>query len=517
MKILSFKPGHDGSVALVDAGELKFALEGEKDSFARHDVVSPRLLIQAAELVPEPPDVICESGWVKGFDSLEPLVGAGYYGLDGPAIAEREGKWFGHPVKHFSSSHERSHLMGAFGMSPFQQGKPCYALVWEGAIGDFYLIHSDMRFEKLGRPLFEPGSKYSFLYHIADDRPEPLLSSDWPGKVMALAAYGSPGPCNHDEQALIDFLWTQFKWTKTWRDDFAWSPFYRIGVESQEFKDLARKVTDLLFAEFHDFATKHLRNGYPLIIGGGCGLNCEWNTLWRESGLFEDVFVPPCPNDSGSAIGTAVDAMFQLTGQAKLSWSVYAGLEFDQNEDQPSYESRPLDFDEVADLLARGSVIAWVQGRYEIGARALANRSLLAAPFESEMRDRLNTIKGREAYRPIAPICLEEDVEKHFDWRGPSPYMLYFQKVTDPRLKAVTHVDGTARLQTVNFEQNEPVTRLLRAFRRRTGAGVLCNTSLNFRGRGFINSMSDLIRYCQEHGVSEFVVGDRMCRLPNPA
>ena len=173
------------------------------------------------------------------------------------------------------------------------------------------------------------------------------------------------------------------------------------------------------------------------------------------------------------------------------------------------YSTVVLDYRQLAAFLLDGHVIGWVQGRYEMGPRALGNRSLLASPFPAAMRDRLNSIKQRESYRPVAPVCLEEDVGRDFDWVGPSPHMLYFQRVRSPTLQAITHVDGTARVQTVNQNQNPRLHRLLTEFRELSGHGVLCNTSLNFKGRGFINRMSDLIRFQKAADIDGMVVGDK--------
>jgi hydroxymethyl cephem carbamoyltransferase len=294
---------------------------------------------------------------------------------------------------------------------------------------------------------------------------------------------------------------------RTKKSELSWSPFHNIGVEHPDFKNLAGKFSDVLFDRFHQFAKGHLRKGYPLLIAGGCGLNCEWNTKWKETKLFADVFVPPVANDTGSAIGTAVDAQYFYTKNAKVSWDVYSGPEFvwDVAVGGP-FKRVPFSHEAVARFLADGNVLAWVQGKCEIGPRALGNRSILAAPFEKEMQARLNIIKQREQYRPIAPVCLEEDVSEMFDWQGPSPYMLYFQNVKSERLKAITHVDNSARVQTVNCFQNEPLYDLLKAFKAVSGFGVLCNTSLNFSGRGFINRISDLVRYVQERELDGFVV-----------
>ena len=172
-----------------------------------------------------------------------------------------------------------------------------------------------------------------------------------------------------------------------------------------------------------------------------------------------------------------------------------------------------MDVEEVASELANGSVFGWVQGKYEIGPRALGNRSIIAMPFTKEIHARLNKIKNREGFRPIAPICLEEEMDRWFDHHGPSPYMLFFQQVKTDALKAITHVDGSARLQSVTEQSNPEMFKLLTEFKKQTDYGVLCNTSLNFNGFGFINHMSDLVRYAKNHGLDGLVVEDKFYRL----
>lgn len=513
MKILSFKPGHDGTVAFVDGGKLRFSIEAEKDNWPRYAEIPPTLFLRSLELADAAPDVFALSGWVKGFHSVSDPVGSGYFGADVGTVIDRPQRLMGQDIRFFSSSHERSHLMGVYGMSPFPQGQPCYVLVWEGNIGAFYHIDEAVRVTKIGDVLEDPGNKYAFLYALADPS-FPLGKGQFrfedAGKLMALAGYGEAGPATKEEQKLIDFVLScRSILLRVDKRELGDSPFFNAGVESQPFKNLARRFSDALFERFADFARKHLTAGLPLLVAGGCGLNCDWNTHWERLGLFEDVFVPPCANDSGSAIGTAVDALRHYTGQAKIDWTVYAGEEFVLDDaDLAGVVAAPLDLAEMAHRLSEGAVLAWVQGRYEIGPRALGNRSLLAMPFTREMHARLNRIKQREGFRPIAPVCLEEDVPHHFDSRGPSPYMLFFQNVRSENLKAVTHVDGSARIQSVNAGQNPRLHALLTAFKRRTGCGVLCNTSLNYKGMGFINHLSDLVDYAREVGLDGFVVGD---------
>jgi predicted NodU family carbamoyl transferase len=254
-----------------------------------------------------------------------------------------------------------------------------------------------------------------------------------------------------------------------------------------------------------------MKKQLPLVVAGGCGLNCDWNTKWKDTSLFSDVFVPPVSNDSGSAIGTAIDAQFHLTGNPKIDWTVYSGLNFITAD---SFDSAPYDvyeanYDLIADMLANNLILGWVNGRYEIGPRALGNRSILAAPFRASTRVRLNEIKQREQFRPIAPVCLEEEAARWFGCDQASPYMLYTYRVTTDALSAVTHVNGTARLQTVSSVTNGRLYELLVAFKARTGYGVLCNTSLNFKGKGFINKIDDLSRFAVNHNLDGFVVNGR--------
>jgi predicted NodU family carbamoyl transferase len=514
MRILSFKPGHDGQVAYLKDGNLEFSIEGEKDSWPRHEVVTCDLFLRCLDKVGAAPDVAALSGWIKGQFAANPTAQGGYYGETESTIVDREQSAFGRRVRYFSSSHERSHLLCAYGMSPFPQGVACNALVWEGNIGAFYRIDEQVGIRKIGQVMEEPGNKYAFLYALADPtfirRPGSFRFED-AGKLMALAAFGRGGAPSGAERELInDLLAHPAILVGLDKASLAANRFFNIGLDDQAFRDLARKFSDAIFERFYRFAEKHLDRSLPLLVSGGCGLNCDWNTAWARSGLFPAVFVPPCANDSGSAVGTAIDAQRHYTGNAKISWTAYAGEKFEIDAaDLHGIASRPLAHDEVAAFLLADRVIAWVQGRYEMGPRALGNRSLLAAPFSAATHARLNAIKEREDFRPIAPVCMAEEVDEHFEAFGPNPHMLFFQKVRTPKLRAVTHVDGTARVQSVTAQENGPLHALLSSFKARTGCGVLCNTSLNFKGKGFINRMSDLLAYARARGLDGFVVHDR--------
>ncbi|MGI2030336.1 carbamoyltransferase C-terminal domain-containing protein [Endozoicomonas acroporae] len=243
------------------------------------------------------------------------------------------------------------------------------------------------------------------------------------------------------------------------------------------------------------------------IFSGGCALNCEWNSGWIKSGLFSDVFIQPCANDSGSAIGTAVDAMLFYTGNAKIEWTVYSGEEpvHDDLEEKDYFEVSDFNPSDVAQYLKNDIVLGWVKGKYEIGPRALGARSILASPINKKMLDKLNQIKRREEFRPIAPMCLEEDMGKYFEPSTPSPFMLQFRNVISDHIPAVTHVDRSARPQSVSLKETPDLYETMLEFKKITGVSVLCNTSLNFNGFGFINRLSDMGRFAIKHGLDGFV------------
>ncbi|MBI2994138.1 MAG: proline dehydrogenase [Gammaproteobacteria bacterium] len=514
MIVLSYNPGHDGAFAYLEDGRLVASIEAEKDSHYRHSSLAVPDVFSVLSELKEIPDVLCRGGWWTSDPHQSKQRGvAGYHGVRNTEIVVGKMRLLGRTVEYFSSSHERSHLLCAFGMSNLPKGTPCYALLWEGVIGSFYEIDSELNLTKLADVMPEPGHRYALLYGLADPTFDMSIAefsrfSD-AGKLMALASFSKRSRPSDEEERIIAFLMQDClhlnpKECETLRH----CRHYNVGLDDQEFRNFAGIVSDRIFDRFYQFAKSNMKKRMPLLITGGCGLNCDWNTKWRESNLFSEVFVPPVPNDSGSAIGTAIDAQFHFTGNPKIKWSVYAGLEFVANGafDASLYDEYKTDYAMVADMLTSNLIIGWVNGKSEIGPRALGNRSILASPFKESTRVRLNDIKQREQFRPIAPVCLEEDAARWFGCDRPSPFMLFTQPVSTDALTAVTHVNGTARIQTVSFVTNSHLHELLRAFKARTGYGVLCNTSLNFKERGFINNIADLSSYTIEHSLDGFVI-----------
>lgn len=515
MKILSLKPGHDGAVAYVEDGKLGFSLEAEKDSFERHAVLSPSTFLQALELMPSSPDVIALSGWHKFIGepyALQQSIGAGYAGLG--ELRDLPFQLFGRDVRYFTSSHERSHLYCAVALAPYAPIDQCVILLWEGVIGSFYHWRNGGSNIRRIPVLWQPGARYGALFALADPTFPTTMASprhEDAGKLMALAAYGNAEQLTNEERSTVERLLRSDSSLYPFRKEaYRESPLFNCEVEAASLKNAARYLSDRLFELFLEAARTSCPHDLPLIISGGCGLNCEWNTRWRNCGLFTSVFVPPVCNDSGSAIGTGVEAASHFGGECALDWSVYCGAPFvmDVVADHSEWQIEPLDAAGVAARLARDEVIAWVQGRYEIGPRALGHRSILASPLNEGNRDRLNAIKRRAHYRPIAPCCLDNELALHFEGQGEDPYMLYFHRVSTAALPAITHVDGTARVQVVKAGDGSTFEGILSACRDVTGFGVLCNTSLNFPGLGFINRLSDLLAYAGVTGIDCAVVED---------
>lgn len=516
MNILSFNPGHDGAFAYLRNGRLIFSFEAEKHSHYRHSPVSVTDVFDVFAEINDVPDVLCRGGWWPGDGTMpgRDLL-AKYRGVANDEIVVGE-KWLmGKKIKYFSSSHERSHLLCSFGMSDLAKGTPCYALLWEGVIGAFYSIDAGLNITKIADVMPEPGHRYALLYALADPTFD-TRTADYSrlsdaGKLMALASFSMRNEPSQEEEEIISFLMQDCSHLKP-RDCESLDRLshYNVGLDDLEFRNFAGIFSDRLFDRFYNFAKDNLIKGMPLLISGGCGLNCDWNSKWRETGFFSEVFVPPVANDSGSAIGTAIDAQFYFTGNPKISWNVYSGSEFIFNPfDLSQFDEYSVSHSVVAEMLDSNLIIGWVHGRSEIGPRALGNRSILAAPFHASTKERLNEIKQREQFRPIAPVCLEEESGRWFGCNHPSPYMLYTQIVSSDKLAAITHVNKTARIQTVSPTSNRNLHDLLVAFKARTGYGILCNTSLNLKGKGFINSMAELSTYAIEHGLDGFVVDGR--------
>ena len=250
----------------------------------------------------------------------------------------------------------------------------------------------------------------------------------------------------------------------------------------------------------------HARTDLPdLCLAGGVALNCVMNARLRDESPFRRIFVQPAAGDAGTALGAAyvIDARERRASRPFTMNHAYLGPGYTDDEIRAALDRAKLPYtrpDDIAvaaaELLAADKIIGWFQGRMEFGPRALGARSILASPADPNMKDRLNDIKGREEFRPVAPAVLEEHTGDFFEPAGPSPFMLFVTRVrkeTEHLIPAVRHTDGTARIQTVSERDAPLYHRLIHAFMARTGIPVVVNTSFNTRGNPIVCTPEDAL------------------------
>jgi carbamoyltransferase len=337
-----------------------------------------------------------------------------------------------------------------------------------------------------------------------------------------------------------------------WTSLFGLPPRPRESNLDQRYMDMAlaiQQVTEEIVFRLAD-TTKRLTGAENLVMAGGVALNCVANGKLLRRGTFKDIWIQPAAGDAGGALGAALAAWHIGSGRERKlpnpamdqMQGAYLGPEFSSDEmvrlarrHQAPYK-RYQDYDElikeVAALLAQGLVAGWFQGRMEFGPRALGNRSILGDPRHPEMQKRLNLkIKYREGFRPFAPSVLMEECANYFELETPSPYMLLVAPVQPAKcnplpegyenlemfdrlyhlrseVPAITHVDYSARIQTVHKETNERYWRLIKAFQELTGCGLIVNTSFNVRGEPIVCTPEDAYQCFMRTEMDYLVLGD---------
>jgi carbamoyltransferase len=344
-------------------------------------------------------------------------------------------------------------------------------------------------------------------------------------KVMAMASYGRPAQIDELRRAVRTSGDGRFTVEPIDLGELAprllsgddWLPVHA---------DLAASVQRRLEEVLLDLTRwLHARTGEAnLTMAGGVALNCVANARLAREGPFERIWVQPAAGDAGTALGAAL-YLSALSGDKVQPMATAAlGSGFHDDEIGAALEAagvmyeRPRDIPEaVADVLAANGTVAWFQGRSEFGPRALGHRSLLADARASDNVERLNAVKGREQFRPVAPMVLEDRAADIFEGQLPSPYMLFTHRVRDgwaERIPAVVHVDGTARIQTVDPQEEPLVARMLEAFEARTGVPVVVNTSLNTAGRPIVDDPRDALECFGSAPVDALAIGPFMVRRP---
>lgn len=340
---------------------------------------------------------------------------------------------------------------------------------------------------------------------------------------------------------------------KKWQVLFGIPPRSAESLLTQEHSDMAlaiQEVTEEVMVRLAK-TVKELTGAHYLVMAGGVALNCVANEKIRAAGIFKDVWIQPAAGDAGGALGAALAGYHIWAGKDRFltnKWNdgkdamqgSYLGPEFSDIDTMRvvrkynavcfPHNSYDELCDKVAELISTEQVIGWVQGRMEWGPRALGNRSILGDPRASDMQKKLNLkIKQREGFRPFAPSVLIEDVREYFDTKQASPYMLFtapvkksrqkplaptgmdlFERLYIPRsdIPSVTHLDYSARIQTVSKETNEKYWKLINAFKKKTGYSVIINTSFNVRNEPIVCTPDDAYRCFMSTNMDYLVVGN---------
>jgi carbamoyltransferase len=351
-----------------------------------------------------------------------------------------------------------------------------------------------------------------------------------PGKVMGLAPYGKPSKYYEKLRSFIKFNDRDYpfrfdvpgKWRVKGGNIFEpyvfianslypggrvpWSPHGDLHPDAVDLAWAVQAVTEETMLHLAKWAKEHTGED-KLGLAGGVALNAKANMVIHYSKTFNDMFIFPAANDAGGPIGAAAYVYEHVLGgkmKRRRLKTVYLGPEYSDEEvkkvvERGGWNAKYVgdDVNEVADLIVKGFVVAWYQGRAELGPRALGNRSIIADPRRKDMWGIVNRIKGREWWRPLAPSLLEEDANKYFVDPVPHQFMILMYKFRPEMCEvvpAVCHVDQTARPQTVTRDQNRTWYELIKAFKDETGEGIIMNTSFNLAGEPLVETPQDAIK-----------------------
>ena len=543
---------HDSAAALVRNGELLAAAQEERFTRKKHDFSFPinavRFCLQQAGL--EPNDLDAVAYYEKPFIKFERIL-LTYLGTFPRSFRSytkamplwlKQKLWIPHLIRKeldydgpiYFTEHHQSHAAAAFLVSPFEEaailtldgvGEWATSTIGVGS-GNAIKILKEIHFpHSLG--LF-----YSALTYYLGFR---VNSAEY--KVMGLAPYGEPRYMSKMRELI------RFEPDGSFALNMRYFSFdYGLTMTNRHFEKLfgqpRRKPEDPL-TDFHRdvaasgqkmledvvvAAARALRNETglsKLCFSGGVALNSVANGVLLREGIFDDIYIQPAASDAGSSLGAALFVENQLNEKPRrfvmshAFWGTPAKTEEIENflsDNGIPHKKLPEDklLEETVNQLAEGKIVGWFQGRSEFGPRALGNRSILADPRRAEMKDTINArVKFREPFRPFAPSVTEEEAWKFFEIDRPSPFMLFVARVKQPeKIPAVTHVDGTARLQTVSESQNPRFYRLLRTFGEITGVPVLLNTSFNVRGEPIVDTPKEAFICFMRTGLDVLALGD---------
>ena len=522
MIVLGLSGGHDANFCVVRDGEVLGAWEKERFTRRRHDVGDVRPYVRAAlawlGLTPDDIDLVATS------EPIRPGLGPGHTVLHGDRYDRPDG-WthqrvevLGRTYAAISVPHHLAHAAYARYLSP----APSTAVItWDagGDVGSGASCSTTVsawtggRLDGLERVEGANLGSLWYLYaHVV------FGDENTAGKLMGLAALGTDALDGTFTDAFVVPGSSTFGGTPTvrvTRDQFSSPPFAEgaRGWQGAQARDIAHAVQHVTTSTGVALArrVREATGASHLALAGGVALNGYLNEAIRRGAGFDDVFVPPAVDDGGLSVGCALFASHHV---AEVPWPGPAfPREFLGYAHEPADPSsmralddrierlgllaKPVDPDDAEQqaiaALVQGETIAWFEGRAEHGPRALGHRSILSLADHPDRRQHLNRIKGREPFRPVAPVVLEEDLDHWFAGAGPSPWMMFIVPGTDAArraLPAAIHNDGTARVQTTTTATS--LGRLVDGVRTATGTGCLINTSFNI-GSPIVETLDDAL------------------------
>jgi len=546
---INYSQMHDSSACIVRDGELLFAVAEERISRVKHDARFPENAIQAcldfARVRAEQLDEVC-FGW--------PDPGAAFrHDLRCYATAKMPASYLNalNSSLHFASmwhqrggakrfaqcigttrakmrfvAHHLAHAISAYGFSGFEDaaivvmdGRGAWEAtsIWRGHNGRIEPVLTIPFPDSVGL-LYSEFTEFLGFHRNSDE---------W--KVMGLAPYGEPGV---DLRRFIDVRATPYHvHSRTLMNNGV--PFAEmteaLGAVREAESEITERHKNIAYAvqeacEIAMMNTVRLavektgcRN---LCLAGGVALNSKGNGKIAASGMVDRIFLQPAASDDGVALGAALAPYLDNGGKLprKEMRHAYLGPAFDDEAIETAlrtYKLRHTRCRDVAaaaaDLLAQGKILGWFQGRMEFGPRALGSRSILADPRDPEMNTKVNNaVKFREWWRPFAPSLKKEAAAEYLESATDSPFMILTAQVRPEKrsvIPSVTHVDGSARPQTVEKEINPLYWRLIDEFEKRTGVPVIMNTSFNLRGEAIVHTPTDAIRTFFSSGMDALVIG----------
>jgi carbamoyltransferase len=545
---------HDSSVCLIKDGKVILAVEEERFSGIKHDSSFPeksiKWIIEESRFSFEDIEEVCfyekplvkthrvVTNCLKNFQ-IKDAFKFGVKGIKQYFNLVKKLKWMFSKAQIKFTSHHDSHIGYSYLTSPYREA----AILSIDGVGEWdttVLAHGNGNsWETLEATKFPHslGMLYSTFTAFLGFKP-----NEGEYKVMGLAPYGNPKTFSHKFREIIypskkggyTLNMKMFQYDKSDEVMFTSELSNHLGILprlpeeeiTQEHKDLAAAVQFIYEMYFFRLLKDlHRRTKCDnLVLGGGCAYNGTANGKISKKTGFKNVWIPNAPSDAGSSIGACLISYYNSTHPHRIdNTNPYLGPKYLSDvvkKELQNYNKKliynKLSDDEiisvVADAISNGKVVAWFEGRLEFGARALGHRSILADPTNGEMKSRINKIvKKREGFRPFAPIVKLEDVSTYFEWDKSVPYMnqiVGVKRQFRDMLPAITHVDGTARIQTLNREDCVRIYDLLTELEKQNGYPIVLNTSFNVKDQTMIRDPKTAIDTFLDIGLDMLVIED---------